>query len=308
MRSSTFWTIIVIIILVAGGYLALHDNFFSAAPAPAPTTATTTPAVVNNVTYSCDAGKIIAAAYSSTAVALTLSDGRSLDLPQTESGSGIRYEATATSTDGSSADIVFSSEGDNANLMENASTTYQDCIAGTVTLGTSGTDTFADQSGTFSFSYPSDLSVTGAGGGYTQDWMVNATTSGMILAEINVPQTYEAGTNFADAKFTVGTSADPSAVASCLTYNPTGGKTVAATSTTIGGTAYSVLVSSDAGAGNYYDTTSYRTTRDNQCYAIEYTIHYANFQNFPKGKVTQFDEAALKAKLDAIAQSFALTH
>ena len=38
--------------------------------------------------------------------------------------------------------------------------------------------------------------------------------------------------------------------------------------------------------------------------AIEYTIHYANFQNYPKGTVKQFDEASLKAQLDTIAQSF----
>jgi hypothetical protein len=134
--------------------------------------------------------------------------------------------------------------------------------------------------------------------------MVNATTSGMVLAMINVPQSYEAGTNFADAKFTVGTSADPSALATCLTYNPTGGpKTLSATST-VNGTTYTVFQSSDAGAGNFYDTTSYRTVRGSQCYAIEYTIHYGNFQNYPKGSVKQFDETALKSQLDAIAQSF----
>ena len=44
--------------------------------------------------------------------------------------------------------------------------------------------------------------------------------------------------------------------------------------------------------------------RNSQCYAIEYTIHYANFENFPKGAVKQFDEASLKATLDGIARSF----
>ena len=134
--------------------------------------------------------------------------------------------------------------------------------------------------------------------------MTNATTSGMVLAQINVPQSYEAGTNFADAKFTVGTSADPSAVATCLTYNPTGGPTTKSTTATINGTTYTVFQSSDVGAGNHYDTTSYRTMRNSQCYVIEYTIHYATFQNFPAGTVTQFDEAGLKTKLDAVAQSF----
>ncbi|HVM73577.1 MAG TPA: MliC family protein [Candidatus Paceibacterota bacterium] len=302
MSSNTFWTVIAIIIIVIGGYFALTQHFFSPNTTPPPsTTATSTTTVISSVSYSCDAGKTIAAAYSQTNVALALSDGRSLTLPQTMSGSGIRYELTT----GTSSDIIFWSEGDNAFMTENASSTYENCIAGTITEGVDGSKTFTDGPKTFSFSYPSDLNVSGAGGGYTADWMVNATTSGMILARIVVPQSYEQGTNFGDAKFTVGTSADPSAVATCLTYNPTGGHATAATTTTLGDTPYTVFHSSDAGAGNYYDTTSYRTLHNSQCYAIEYTIHYANIKNFPKGAVKAFDEAALVSKLDLVARSFA---
>ena len=307
MTKNSFWTILAIIILVVGGYFAITEHLFTAnntSTTATTTAATTTPVVINSVTYSCDDGKTIVAAYAQTSVALTLSDGRNLTLPQTESGSGIRYETTATSTNSaSSTDIVFWSEGDNAFMTENASSTYQNCLAGTITTNID-TDTFTDVSKTFSFSYPSDLSVSGGGGGYTQNWMVNATTSGMILAEVKIPQSYVPSTNFGDATLTVGTSADPSALATCLTYNPTGGKATAATSTVINGTTYTVFHSADAGAGNRYDTTSYRTSRNSQCYAIEYTIHYAVFQNFPKGSVKQFDESALQTKLDAIAQSF----
>ena len=302
MSQNTFWTIVAVIVIIAGGYFAIKDHLFGS-PSSTSTVATSTATVINTVAYSCDAGKSINAQYSQSAVALALSDGRALTLPQTMSGSGIRYEATATSTDGTMSDIVFSSKGDNAYLMETASTTYQDCLAGTVSAGVSG-NTFTSESKTFSFSYPSNLSVTGSNAGYTQSWMVNATTSGMILAQINVPSSYEPGTNFGDAKFTVGTSADPSALATCLTYNPTGGPKATSTTATINGTTYTVMQSSDVGAGNYYDTTSYRAERDSQCYAIEYTIHYANFQNYPKGSVKQFDEAALKSTLDGIAQSF----
>jgi membrane-bound inhibitor of C-type lysozyme len=303
MRNNTFWSIAAIIIIVVGGYFAIKNHIFSSSSQPSTIATTTPPTILNTVSYSCDAGKSIGAAYSASDVALTLSDDRMIRLPQTQSGSGIRYESQATSTAGTLVDVVFSSAGNDAMLMENASTTYQNCLAGTITTTSSGS-TFTDQSKMFSFSYPSNLSVTGDGGGYSQSWMANATTSGMVLAKINIPQSYAVGTNFNDAKVTIGTSADPSAMATCLTYNPTGGpKTSPATSTT-NGTTYKVFQSSDAGAGNYYDTTSYRTQRNNQCYAIEYTIHYVNFSNFPKGTVTQFNEAALKTRLDAIAQSF----
>ena len=94
-------------------------------------------------------------------------------------------------------------------------------------------------------------------------------------------------------------------MATCLSYNPSGAHASLATTTQIAGATYTVLHSSDAGAGNFYDTTSYRISRNSQCYAIEYIIHYANIKNFPKGTVKQFDEASLAAKLDAIARSFA---
>ena len=309
MSKNSFWAIIALIIIVVGGYFAISKNLFNTSPTPSATStvATSTSPVINAVSYSCEDGKSIGAAFTQTSVALSLSDGRSLNLPQTVSGSGIRYEMTATSTQApTSTDIVFWSEGNNAFITENASSTYQDCLAGTVTKG-QNSNSFTDASKTFSFSYPTDLSVTGAGVGYTQDWMTNATTSGMILAQVKIPKTYLPGTNFGDAKFTVGTSADASAVSTCLTYNPAGGRASTSTTVTLGGATFTVLHSSDAGAGNYYDTTSYRISRSSQCYAIEYTIHYSNFQNYPKGAVKQFDEAALATKLDAIARSFAFS-
>lgn len=303
MRSNTFWAIIAIIIIIVGGYFAIRDKVFGTG-AVSSNTASTTAAIINAVAYSCDNGATIDASFTQSSVGLTLSDGRSLTLPQTVSGSGIRYETSATSSAGARDDIVFWGEGNNAFLTENSSTTYADCIAGTITQSGATTNTFTDESKTFSFSYPSQWSVVGAGVGYTQSWMVNATTSGMILAEIKIPQSYLPGTNFGNATFTVGTSADPSAEATCLTYNPEGAPKSAPQTETVNGTTFTVFQSTDVGAGNYYDTTSYRTAIGSQCYAIEYTIHYANFQNYPKGAVTQFNEATLKSQLDAIAQSF----
>jgi membrane-bound inhibitor of C-type lysozyme len=300
--KNKFWTFIAICILIAGGYAYLRQHLIvtTTTPVPIVVATSTAPAILNTTAYSCGEGKTMHADFSASAVGLTLSDGRVLALPQVESGSGIRYEESTGTTD-----IIFSSKGDNAFLAENASSTYKDCIAGTVQPGIDAT-VFTDQNKTFSFSFPSTstLSVTGDGGGYTTSWMVNATTSGMILAQVKVPQSYQSGTNFADAVFTVGTSADPSALSTCLTYNPSGSIKKNAATSTINGVTYTVMHSSDAGAGNYYDTTSYRIAHNSQCYAIEYTIHYANFKNFPKGTVKEFDEAALTAVLDRIAQSF----
>jgi membrane-bound inhibitor of C-type lysozyme len=285
MKNRIIW-IVVILAVLAGAVFVLRK----------PSPSVDTKAFVNSVDYFCDAGTI-SAVYTDGNVALTLSDGRSLSLPQAVSGSGIRYETGATSSD----DIVFSSEGANAFLTENNNTTYNNCISGTTSVSGSST-LFTDSAKTFSLAYPSMFMLSGGGVGYTQSWRVNATTSGMILAHVDIPRSYMPMTNFSEAKFTVGVSSDPSAVASCLT--PQNGEVSAGTQS-IGGTTFTKITLGDAGAGNFYDTTSYRAVKNNQCYAVEYTIHSSNIGNYsPDQGIKEFDKTQIQGILDTIAQSF----
>lgn len=250
-------------------------------------------------TFYCDNTQTIQATFATSSVALMLSDGRMFSLPQAVSASGARYEATTTA----GVDTVFWNEGDDAFLTEGAKTTYQDCTAAKVAASDApGYETYTSQEGTFSFAFPTDFSVAGSAVGYGPNWSAPATTSGMVLAKIVVPQSYEAGTNFGDAWFTVGTSADPSAVATCL--DTLAGPQSTSTVVTIGDTKFTELAFSGAGAGNRYDTTSYRAVKSGQCYAIEYTVHYGVFENYPKGAVKEFDEAKVTAALDEVARSF----
>lgn len=284
---------IILIVLVLGAlgvhaYLTAHENQQASA-------------VTATASYLCRDGKSIDASYTANNVTLTLSDTRALVLPQVASASGTRYE---------SGPVVFVTKGDNAFLEENGTQTFVDCVAnGSPTTTTAnGQKQFTDSSGTFTFMYPSTVSVTGGGVGYTQEWMVNATSSGLLLAKATLDRSFQPKTNFSDGKLTIGTSPDPSAVATCLTYNPSGGPATTPTTQTINGTAYTVMHSSDAAAGNRYDTTSYRTVRNSQCYVIEYTIHYGNIQNYdPSQGVKEFNEAAVAKVLDGIVQSFRFT-
>jgi membrane-bound inhibitor of C-type lysozyme len=79
---------------------------------------------IGDVTFDCKDDKSIAAAFYTDKVDLTLSDGRSMSLPQTMSGSGIRY-ANADET------FVFWSKGDTAFVTEGADgkETFSDCVA-----------------------------------------------------------------------------------------------------------------------------------------------------------------------------------
>jgi membrane-bound inhibitor of C-type lysozyme len=304
-KPTPYFAIIVIIVLliIAGGIYF----YATANKAVAPTTTATSTAMTQSVVnYSCDNGTINATYFipadttATGTVALVLSDGRSLTLPQTISGSGIRYETG----EGSAQDVVFSSKGDNAFLTENGSTTYNNCVAGTSAVSGSGTQSFTDQGKTFTFSYPSAFKISGGGVGYSMDWMVNATTSGMLLVKATLPNTFEPKTNFANATLTVGTSADPTALAECMTYAD-GGNGVQKSSVTSNGVTYEKFVTSDAGAGNFYQTTSYRTLRNSQCYVVEYTIHSSNIDNYPPSAgITAFDQAKVQSALESIVQSF----
>ena len=78
---------------------------------------------VSKVVFACKDDKTIDATFYADRVDLTLTDGRSLSLPQTMSGSGIRY-ANADET------FVFWSKGDTAFVTEGAdeAETYSDCV------------------------------------------------------------------------------------------------------------------------------------------------------------------------------------
>ena len=79
--------------------------------------------VVNKVRFACDQEKTIRAAFAGDKVDLSLSDGRKESLPQTTSGSGIRY-ANAGET------FVFWSKGNTAFVTEGSKgqETFSGCI------------------------------------------------------------------------------------------------------------------------------------------------------------------------------------
>lgn len=292
MRSnSLIWGLVIVIVVAIGAY------FFLSGRGTSGPTASSTPSAI---TFYCGGANTMRATFATSSVMLMFPDSSMVTLPQVRSGSGIRYEATSTGSD-----QLFIGKGDGASYTNSASTTdmrYATCTAANVTAGSYGMKTYQDRSNTFRFSFPTDFSVAGVDPSYGPGWSAPATTSGMVLAKIYVPQSYEPGTNFGDAWFTVGTSADPQSVANCT--KTLAGKT-ATTTVQIGGVTYTKLVFGGAGAGNRYDTTSYRTVKNNQCYAIEYTVHYGVLENYPKGAVQAFDEAKVANALDGIAKSFA---
>lgn len=261
------------------------------------TTASSTVSVAPSSTlahYFCAEGQI-AAVFASGTAAIDLSDGRTFVLPQAISADGGRY---------ASGTMVFWSKGNNAFVTEGPTTTYSNCVAGSVTVSGSASSTFTDNARTFSFTYPNSLKVFGGDGSYTTDWEQQATTSGMILAQVAVPGSVQPKTNFDDAQFTVGVSSDPEAVQYCDQAGPY--EYFAATrKVMINGVEFSQVSIGNAGMSQTHDTTSFRVVHGGECFAVEYTIHATTLSVFdPSYGYIEYDHAKVQNMLEAMVHSF----
>jgi membrane-bound inhibitor of C-type lysozyme len=140
-KVTWYSKLIAVILFVLTFYIAFNLGKESAEiiqiPAPVQTIAVVKP--INTVSYSCDAGKKITAAFyqgeskpaisldqppiPGGSVALKLSDGRSMTLPQTISADGERYANKDES-------FVFWGKGNGAFITENNlnNTTYNNCV------------------------------------------------------------------------------------------------------------------------------------------------------------------------------------
>jgi hypothetical protein len=164
--------------------------------------------------------------------------------------------------------------------------------------------------GGFSIAYPIDFNA--------QDnnvvkpvtnWMVGATTTGSAYFTLTVPKAFEPQTNLADVSLTVGSSKNTDAVAQCLSAAPSNGPATQTSTVVINGAPFTIFHSSDAGAGNYYQTTSYRTVKAGQCYAIEYTIHSSQIANYPASyNLKPFDQAKIDVLMQNIIGTFTFSN
>jgi membrane-bound inhibitor of C-type lysozyme len=247
------------------------------------------------ITFYCEEGTLKAVFGKDN---LTLSFGSStLTLPHAISADGARYEL-----DTPTATTTFWSKGDNAFMTVGDNQIYTNCVDGNLTEN-QNINTYTDFSKTFSFSYPNQFTLSGGSVGYSQDWSYGTNDLGNLLSVVHIPKSFLPGTNFGESRFTVGTSVDPDAVKNCLAF--TYGGTGTTSKVMINGREFTKMNFTDAGAGNYYDTTSYRTIYNDQCYAVEYTIHSSNIYNYsPDQGIKEFDKAKINSVLENIVQRF----
>ncbi|MDQ3075908.1 MAG: hypothetical protein M3Q34_02170 [bacterium] len=134
------------------------------------------------------------------------------------------------------------------------------------------------------------------------DWRLNTKQKGYLLASLFVPKAYLPNTNFSYGHMTIGASTDPKEIHSC---NLGASGEVKEGTKNISGYPFTKFTSSDAGAGNFADTVSYRGLLDGDCYAIEYTIRYTSIDNYsPDQGITEFNKSKVQNEFENIIQSF----
>jgi hypothetical protein len=205
---------------------------------------------------------------------------------------------------------VFWNKGNGVMVLENNQPdAYTNCISGAPqTTTTSQTYTSAKYG--FSITLPSLASTTNSAtntDGYTVDpsYAYQNLGPGKDIngVKFTIPASVAKGTNLGSDSYI---SVEEMPKATSCTAVPFAMDGTKATTVTDNGVTYSKAVTGDAGAGNRYDETIYAIPGSNPCIAVRYYIHYAAFENYPAGAVTQFDEKALVASFDQIRRTLVI--
>ena len=159
----------------------------------------------------------------------------------------------------------------------------------------SNTRTYSNATYGFTFDYPTSMELVTPTYGNLKDEVV----------QVQIPKEAYTGTNFDDAAISVSAQSAKS-LDDCLALTPPEGSDGFKTKAIIHGVDFYVTKSSDAGAGNFYESKVYRTVKSKggTCIEISETIHTSNIDNYTPGTVTEVNQSDVQAKLDPIVQSF----
>jgi hypothetical protein len=167
------------------------------------------------------------------------------------------------------------------------------------------TEIFTASNGSFSFNYGAFFSAAAGTNILSTDWKLNAKEKGTLLATVIIPRGYMPQTNFSEGKLTIGKSSDKTAIKNCLVNTSVSNNNTE--KATVSGYPVTKFTSGDAGAGNFYETTSYRGIIGGDCYSFEYTIHSTNIGNYsPDQGIKEFDKNKIVNDLESVLKSLRL--
>ncbi len=117
------------------------------------------------------------------------------------------------------------------------------------------------------------------------------------LFRISLPKSFQPNTNFSEASLSLSTTDHSLSAKNCL---------IAQNGEVASGmkNSWAVFKLGDAGAGNYYETTSYRMLKNGACVALDAVVHSVAVGNYPpEFGIKEFDHIAVNQKLDEVIDS-----
>lgn len=292
MKLKLFIVFVFIIAIGVAGFLMYTRPNTQQVPTPQPP-APEQETPINSVSFSCNQNKVIQATFFKRRVALVLSDGRKLDVPQAISASGARYANTDES-------FVFWNKGDTAFVDEGGKRMYDGCVIKDNALPTIPTSwqTYRNLNPAWSISYPEGYTISTK---YVYDQLgPGKEIKGVSLT---IPVARAKGTNLStDTRISIETLPGGSGCSATAFLD----RADHATTLSEGGVTYSVADANGAGAGNFYEEKVYAFSQSSPCIAVRYFIHSSNIGNYDPGAVQEFDRSALLAEFDRIRASLVL--
>lgn len=270
--------LIGIVLLGAVGFYFFGDSLPSFGQKP-----------INTARFVCDRDAYIDATFYKSSVELSLSDFRTMELPQAISASGARYANADES-------VVFWNKGDTAFLTESGTETFSNCEI--EVAGQAARTSYTSREMGVTVKYPRTYTLNDA---YQYVGVPNKPIDGVKLT---IPGAMATGTNLS---MDTGVSVEQLPRALNCTGDIFLLDNVKASAVTENGVTYSVATTSGAAAGNRYEETVYAVTGSKPCTAVRYFIHSMAIENFDPGAVRAFDRAALLADFDKIRSSLVLT-
>ena len=173
----------------------------------------------------------------------------------------------------------------------------KDFSVGIKVYNATSSEQYNDNVYNFSLTYPAkDLANKNIGYQYVTN---------NIRLRVDLPYNDYMRTNLGEASVMIGATRDPKIVAQCLLpSSQVENEKLLPLTKTINGVVYNVFQGMGVGAGNFYDSTSYRTVKNNICYEVVLLLHSSQILNYPAGLVREFEHDKMLAELQAVADNF----
>src|SRR3989344_9680032 len=157
----------------------------------------------------------------------------------------------------------------------------------------------------FTFRYPPGYEIGTSSGKSVAGGLMNDGED--VVVYVTIPKADYKNTNLSDARLIISMSEDQETIAECVSpiQSDMWGTKPAVVVQNINGVQFSSYYSNDAGLGNYYESTFYRTVRDRACYELNVFIHLTSISNYEPNKgIKEFNRVAATQVLTDIVSTF----